>query len=211
MKIVFFGDSITDAGKCEEYFEYTYGQGFLGFIAGQLLSENPLKYQILNRGIGGNKSVDLYARIKQHVWEEAPDVLSILVGVNDLWHDLFHARGVDIVRFEKVYRAIIEETLEKFPKIKIIVCEPFILEGESTSPKYEEFLEIKDYAAVVAKLAKEYGLYFLPFQKVLDEKAKEFPAECWLWDGVHPTRAGAKLYADEWLKLFKEKVLKDME
>lgn len=206
MKIVFFGDSITDAGKCEEYYEYTYGQGFLGFIAGTLLSQDPMKYKIINRGIGGNKIVDLYARLKYHVWNEEPDVLSILIGVNDLWHDLFHSQGVEIGRYEKVYRALIEETLERFPKMKIILCEPFILKGESTAPKYEEFLAIKDYAQVVEKLAKEYGTYFLPLQNLLDEKAKEYPPECWLWDGVHPTRAGAKIIADEWLKLFNNEI-----
>ena len=56
------------------------------------------------------------------------------------------------------------------------------------------------------KLAEEYNLYFLPLQEMLDKKAEEYAPECWLWDGVHPTRAGAKLIADEWLKLYKEKI-----
>lgn len=82
--------------------------------------------------------------------------------------------------FEKVYRAIIEETLELLPSIRIILCEPFILKGEATSEKFKEFSIIKEYAKIVKKLAKEYGLYFLPLQVMFDKKAEEFPSECWL-------------------------------
>ena len=206
MKIVFFGDSITDAGKCEDYYNYSYGHGFLGFIAGELLYEDPYGYEILNRGICGNRIVDLYARLQPAVWNEKPDVLSILVGVNDIYHEVKRGTGVPLKRFEKVYRAMIEETVERFPDIKIILCEPFILKGTSTEPFFEQLKEIYEYAKVVKNLAEEYGLFFLPLQEKLDQKAEEFSPECWLWDGVHPTRAGAKLIADEWLKLFKNSV-----
>ena len=206
MKIVFFGDSITDAGKNESYVAYSYGQGYLGFIAGELLSQNPQKYQIFNRGCSGHRIVDLYARIQPHVWNEWPDVLSILIGVNDVWHEIMNHNGVDIKRFEKVYRAIIEETLERLPDIKIILCEPFVLEGTATREHYEEFCAVKAYAKVVKRLAEEYGLYFLPLQKVLDDKAKLYASEYWLWDGVHPTRGGAKVIADEWLRVFKREI-----
>ena len=206
MKIVFFGDSITDAGKNETYIDYSYGQGYLGFIAGELLSQNPEKYQILNRGCSGHRIVDLYARIQPHVWNEEPDVLSVLIGVNDVWHEIMNQNGVDIKRFEKVYRAIIEETLERLPKIQIILCEPFVLEGTATKEAFDKFCAVKEYAKVVKRLAKEYGLYFLPLQEILDEKAKAYSAKYWLWDGVHPTRGGAKVIADEWLRVFKREI-----
>lgn len=74
---MFFGDSITDAGKREDYYNYTYGYGYLEFIAGELLSKNPIGFEILNSGISGNRIVDLYARIKPAVWNLQPDVLSI--------------------------------------------------------------------------------------------------------------------------------------
>lgn len=207
MKIVFLGDSITDAGKREDYRDYSYGHGFLGLIAGELLHEDPLKYEIVNRGISGNKTVDLYARLRPHVWNEKPDVLSILVGVNDVWHEIVHRNGVPIKRFEKIYRAIIEETREELPSVQIILCEPFVLEGNATAEHLSEFAAVKQYAGVVKALAEEYGLYFLSLQAPLDAKAKKFPPECWLWDGVHPTRAGAKLIADEWLHLFKKEII----
>ena len=207
MKIVFLGDSITDAGKREDYRDYSYGHGFLGFVAGELLSLDPLGYEIVNRGISGNRSVDLYARLQPHVWKEAPDVLSILVGVNDVWHEIVHQNGVPIRRFEKVYRAIIEETQEALPDVRIILCEPFVLSGTATAEHLAEFAAVRQYAEVVRALAEEYGLHFLPLQETLDQKAKEFPPACWLWDGVHPTRAGAKLIADEWLALFKKEII----
>ena len=206
MKIVFFGDSITDAAKNDTYLAYSYGQGYVGFVAGELLSQNPEKYEILNRGNSGHRIVDLYAGIQQRVWNNAPDVLSILIGVNDVWHGITANNGVDIKRFEKVYRAIIEESLELFPDLKIILCEPFFLDGTATHEHYNEFCKIKSYAQTVKCLAQEYDLYFLPLQKKLDEKAAEYPAEYWLWDGVHPTRGGAKIIADEWLKLFKSEI-----
>ena len=84
MKILFFGDSVTDAGRSREG-DGIYGQG-VGFVD-RLISENSEKYTILNRGISGNRIVDLYARIKKDVWDEKPDVINILIGVNDLMQD----------------------------------------------------------------------------------------------------------------------------
>lgn len=206
MKIVFFGDSITDACKIVEFKEYSYGNGFLGFVAGNLLSENPLKYEIINKGISGNRTVDLYARIQKDVWEEKPDVLNILIGINDLWHQITAQNGVKIARFEKVYRSMIEETLEILPNVKIILCEPFVLKGEATENEFEKYQEVREYAKIVKKLAEEYNLFYLPLQELLDKKSEEYAPECWLWDGVHPTRAGAKIIADEWLSLFKKEI-----
>jgi lysophospholipase L1-like esterase len=152
--------------------------------------------------------VDLYARVKADCWNYNPDLISILIGVNDIWHEINHNNGVEIERFEKVYRMLIEDTLAKLPSVKIVLCEPFVLEGEATTENYERFLEVKNYAKVVKKLAKEYGLYFLPLQEKLDEGAKAHGAKVYLKDGVHPAFAGATLIAQEWLKLFKEKIEK---
>ena len=105
MKILFYGDSITDMNRFREIQDHKafgYGMGYPLFIAGELRCENPEKYQIVNRGIGGNRIVDLYARIKVDMWNHAPDVLSILIGVNDIWHELDGDNGVDIERFDVV-------------------------------------------------------------------------------------------------------------
>jgi len=208
MKIVMYGDSITDMGRNRETDTsvFGYGSGYPFFIAGDLISSDPTKYQVINRGISGNRVVDLYARIKSDVWNLQPDVLSILIGINDIWHELGNRNGVDIVRYERVYRMMIEDTLARLPNLKIILCEPFVLPGNATTEQYDKFLEIKEYAKVVKKIAEDYGLYFLPLQEKLEEAAAKTDPIYYLGDGVHPNIAGAKLIADEWLKLFKEKV-----
>ena len=204
MKILFFGDSITDANREREtdFSLKSYGFGYVRAIAGELLFEEPTKYEIVNRGISGNRIVDLYARIKKDLWNLKPDVLSILIGVNDVWHEIAHQNGVDLIRFENVYRTIIEETKERLPKIKMILCEPFVLLGSATEIDYNCFLGVKEYAKIVKKLAEEYNLYFLPLQKKFDECATKNGAINYLFDGVHPSIVGAQLIANEWLSLF---------
>ncbi len=210
MKIVFFGDSITDANRNKEHDHaiFDYGHGFVKFITGELLSENPVGYEIYNRGISGNRIVDLYARVKSDVWNLQPDVLSILIGINDIWHEIGNQNGVDIVRFEKIYRMMIEDTLARLPNVKLIFCEPFVLVGSATAENMSQFLEVKQYAKVVEKLAEEFGAYFLPLQEKLEQAAHKYSLELYLADGVHPNTAGAKLIADEWLKVFKNEIQK---
>lgn len=208
MKILFYGDSITDMGRDREspdHKAFGYGVGYPNFIAGELLYKDPEKYFIINRGISGNKIVDLYARIKADVWNHRPDVLSILIGVNDVWHEIGSENGVDIKRWEKVYRMLIEDTLERLPNLTIILCEPFVLEGSATDgeERYPRFLEVKQYAKVAKKIAQDYGLHFVPLQERFDEMAKLHDGAYYLYDGVHPTAAGARLIADEWMKVFK--------
>ena len=206
MKILFFGDSITDANRDRETDcgLRSYGVGFVRTIAGKLLFDEPTGYTIINRGVSGNRIVDLYARIKKDLWNETPDFLSILIGVNDIWHEIAHQNGVDLARFERIYRSIIEETQERLPNIKILLCEPFVLLGAATQDAYERFLEVKEYAKIVKKLAEEYGLYFLPLQDKFDEYSEKYGATQYLFDGVHPSVAGAQLIANEWLALFEE-------
>ena len=86
MKILFYGDSITDMGRNRNDAPgtvYSYGVGYTNFVVGELKYAAPEKYELINRGISGNKVVDLYARLKADVWNHSPDVLSILIGVND--------------------------------------------------------------------------------------------------------------------------------
>ncbi|MBQ4269554.1 MAG: SGNH/GDSL hydrolase family protein [Clostridia bacterium] len=210
MKIVMYGDSITDFNRTRDRdgFPESYGFGYVFFVAGELLKEDPLKYEIINRGVSGNRVVDLYGRLKGDVWNLKPDVVSILVGVNDVWHELDIANGVDIERFERLYGMMIEETLQRLPNVKIIVCEPFIEKGSATESQYEQLLEVKEYAKAAKRVAEKYGVYFLPLQEKLDEAAARFSVKDYVFDGVHPNAAGSRLIAEEWLKLFKEKICK---
>jgi lysophospholipase L1-like esterase len=150
--------------------------------------------------------VDLYARIKCDVWNEEPDVVSVLVGINDIWHEINRQNGVDLERFDKVYRMLIEDTKKVLPNVKFILIEPFVLEGSATEGKFDQFLEVKKYSDAIKKIAEDLGCVFVPLQEKLSEAAEKYGAEHFLYDGVHPMLAGAKLIATEWLKAFKENI-----
>ena len=205
MKILFYGDSITDALRERENdaSNLALGAGYVMQTAGKLYEKSPVDYEIVNRGISGNRIVDLYARIKKDVWNERPDLLSILVGINDIWHEIDFENGVDLKRFDKMYRMMIEDTLAVLPNIKIILCEPFVCHGFAADKYYDRFCEAFEYAKVVKQISEDYGLYFLPLQKALDE-ANEKYGYVFLSDGVHPTVQGSVLIANQWIKLFNE-------
>ncbi|MBE5747122.1 MAG: lysophospholipase [Clostridiales bacterium] len=211
MKIVFYGDSITDMNRIRDHADgsvYSYGVGYTNFVVGELTCEDPRKYECINRGISGNRVVDLYARVKIDVWNHKPDVLSILIGVNDVWHEISRENGVELPRWERIYRTMIEETLERLPDVKIMILEPFILEGSATDgeERWQKFLEVKEYAKVAKKIAEDYNLTFVPLQAKFDEAEKKFGADYYTFDGVHPLAAGARMIATEWLKAFKENI-----
>ena len=210
MKIIFFGDSITDAGRNRDNLQMqsALGYGYVRVVGDRLLGPAPDKHTVYNMGISGNRIVDLYARIKAHVWNREPDLISILIGINDIWHEISHKNGVDVERFEKVYRMIIEDTQKRFPNTRFILCEPFVLEGTATCAtdempdRYERFKEVYEYAKVTKRLAEEYGLYFLPLQEKFNEAAAKLGVQYYAPDGVHPNVGGSALIATEWMKLF---------
>ena len=203
MKILFYGDSITDAGRdyTQLHGEEAMGTGYVKYAAAGLKERGFTDEDLINRGISGNRIVDLYARIKIDCWNHQPDFISVLIGVNDIWHELEIQNGVELDRFEKMYRILIEDTKKVLPNVKMMLCEPFVLEGLATSAKYDQFLEVYKYAEVVKNLAAEYGLYFLPLQEKLTQAAANGAADL-LADGVHPAEGGAKLIANEWLNKF---------
>ena len=216
MKILFFGDSITDAGRNRDNpnMQSGLGYGYVRVIADRLLGEKPDSHTIINTGISGNRIVDLYARIKTGVWQHEPELISILIGINDIWHEITHKNGVEPERFEKVYRMLIEDTQKKLPNARFILCEPFVLEGTATCAteempdRYERFKQVYEYAEITKRLAKEYGFYFLPLQDKFTEAAKKLGAQYYAPDGVHPNVGGSSLIATEWMKLFNEKIAK---
>ncbi len=208
MRIVFYGDSITDASRNREtdFIASSFGFGYVHNVATELMMKNPNEHVIYNRGIGGNRVVDLYARIKKDLWNLQPDFISIFIGVNDVWHEINHENGVEIDRFEAVYRMMIEDTKKKFPNVKMMLVEPFVMHGTSTDcdDKYGRFTQVFEYAKVVKKLASEYNIPFVALQKTLDEYGAKYGTEFITFDGVHPNLTGAKVIADEWMKVYNE-------
>ena len=207
MKILFFGDSITDARRIRESdFNDRFGAGYVMQIAGELFLENPVKYEILNRGISGERIVDLYARVKKDVWNEKPDVLTILEGINDISHEVWAQNGVETERWASMYKMLLEETIERLPNTKIIVGEPFVFPGEISNKDFPEYAKIRDRAQILKKMVEDLHLHYLPLQEMLDEKVEKFGVEIVTKDGLHPTVYASKLIAEEWLKFFREKI-----
>ena len=204
MKILFYGDSITDAGRARDIDvpNQQLGGGYVSYVANQLLERSLSDYDIYNRGIGGNRVVDLYARIKCDCWNLCPDVLSIHIGVNDVWHEIQRRNGVELDRFENIYRIMLKETIAALPNTRIMICEPFVLRGTATDEKFDRFLAVKEYAAVAKKLAEEFSLTFVPLQQAFDEAGAKYGNDVILRDGVHPTMKGAVIFGNQWLKAF---------
>lgn len=204
-KILFQGDSITDCLR-DRSVDRLLGQGYAFAVAARLGYEQPGRFAVLNRGISGDRVVDLYARCKRDCWNLLPDYLSILIGVNDVWHEFNGKNGVEIRRYEEIYRRFLAETRERLPHCRIILMEPFVLPGTGVNEYgYSAFrAEIALRQQAVRGLAEEFGVSYLPLQDALDEAAARLSPEYWLVDGIHPTPAGHGLIAARWLELFQQ-------
>ena len=202
-RILFQGDSITDADRSREK-DYKLGCGYPHLVEATLGFQAPGEYEFLNRGISGNRIVDLYARIKKDLINLAPDVLSILIGVNDVWHEFGYQNGIDAEKFYKLYCMLIEEIKAALPEIRIMILEPFVLDGPALETYDAEAFkkEVALRAQMAKKVADEYGLTFVPLQKGFDELSEKAPSTYWLRDGVHPTPKGHEYIKTQWLKAF---------
>ncbi len=200
--ILFQGDSITDAGRNREMPE-DLGHGYPCLAASRIALSMPGAYRFYNRGVSGDRVVDIYARIKSDIINIKPDYMSLLVGVNDVWHELDFLNGVDKKPFETIYRMLLTEVLEALPNLKIMLLEPYVMRGTATSVYFKEFQwEVARRAEVVQKLAQEFGLTFIPLQEALCKLSQETSSEDYLEDGVHPKPAFHQYIADRWLEVF---------
>lgn len=213
-KILFQGDSITDAGRDRDKV-YSWGRSYPFLIEAELGYDRPAEYEFINRGISGNRIVDLYARMKEDILNLKPDYISFLIGVNDVWHEIGRGCGVDADKYEKIYSMLIEEIKEALPDAKIMILEPFCLRASATDSTAEEpdkwnvfRTEVCKRAEKAKNVAQRFGVTFVALQEMFD-KASETTADTvgnsyWLWDGVHPTPKGHELIRREWMKAFKK-------
>lgn len=207
--ILFQGDSITDAGRSRTI-DSSMGCGYPTLVSGHLGMAYPYKFKFYNRGIGGHRVVDLYARIKADMINLKPDYMSILIGINDVWHEIGDHNGVDAEKFELVYGLMIEELLREIPDLKLMLLEPFVLPGSATRSndenpgRWEYFRAETDLRRVAVKrLAEKYNLVFVPLQDRFDAANADAKEDgYWLADGVHPTSAGHELIKQAWLEGF---------
>jgi lysophospholipase L1-like esterase len=203
--ILFQGDSITDAGRKREDEGSPNNQSMLGggyplFTAVDILATFPEKdLKIFNRGISGNKVYQLAERWDKDCLGLKPDILSILIGVNDLWHAKSGKYAGTLETYETDYKALLARTRKELPNVKIVICEPFIIHGgKALDDTWEP--EFAGYRNAARSLAYDLGLSFVPFQSVFNEALKKAPAAYWGPDGVHPSLAGRQLMAKAWMK-----------
>lgn len=205
--ILFQGDSITDCARGSSV--CGFGEGYAMLVTAHLGLENPGEYTFYNKGIGGNRIVDVYSRIKEDIINLKPDYMSLLIGVNDVWHEFDRQNGVEAEKFEKIYDMLIAEIKEALPNIKIMIFEPFCLRASATEntekypDKWNTFsTEVKKRAEKAKNIAEKYDLPFITLQDKFDKVAKTTGNSYWLFDGVHPTVMGHELIKREWLKVF---------
>ena len=202
--LLFQGDSITDAGRTDTLKFISPGWPLMGMgfgyphlLASKICAEHPNDWTVLNRAVTGNRVVDLYARWKLDALNLKPDVISILIGINDIWHEFERQNGVETPRFDEFYRRLLDWSLQSNPKMQFILLEPFVLFHGAVVEEWRK--EVTEKREVVRQIAKDYNTIFVPLQSVFDEATKRAPGDFWLADGVHPTLPGHHLIAKAWL------------
>lgn len=202
--ILFQGDSITDARRSRDAQNQPntaaqMGSGYAWLAASSLLVDYPeANLKIYNRGVSGNKVFQLNERWKVDCVDIKPDVLSILIGVNDFWHNKVGDYDGTIETYAADYRKLLERTRNELPNVKLVLCEPFLAVcghvDQTWLPTFQKFPE------VARKLAEDFHATWVPFQAMIQRASQVAPPEVWAKDGVHPTDQGASLMAHTWLK-----------
>jgi lysophospholipase L1-like esterase len=196
-RVLFQGDSITDMnrGRSNDP-NHVLGHSYAFIIGAKAASAYPERgVEFFNRGVSGDKVSDLEGRWQTDTLALKPDVLSILVGVNDL------GGGVPAATFESNYDRLLSETVLSLPRIRLVLCEPFGLPTGRLKAVWARYrVDLAERQAIVARLAQKYGATLVRFQHIFDEACSRAPAETWIWDGIHPTFAGQQLLADEWVR-----------
>lgn len=201
--ILFQGDSITDSQRIKDDLG-DMGKGYARFVNADLGFEFPNEYKFINKGVSGNTVVGVYSRIKKDILNIKPDYMSILIGVNDVWHEVKFQDGVDNEKYEKIYTMLIEEILEELPDLKIMIMEPYVLKGTATEENWDYFeKEVALRAESAKRIAEKFNLKFVKLQDKFDEMTlKTNNPAYWAYDGVHPSIEGHRLIANEWKKAF---------
>lgn len=199
-KIIFFGDSITQAG--------VQPKGYISIIS-QTLEKQGIKdkYELIGAGISGNKIYDLYLRLEDDVLSKKPDLVLIYIGVNDVWHKATSGTGTDADKFVKFYQAIINKIQAN--GAKVVLCTPAAI-GERTDASNQQDGDMNSYSNVIRDLAKKNNLKLVDLRKeFLDYNLKNNPENkekgILTTDRVHLNELGNQMVADKMLPLITEK------
>lgn len=200
MLVLFQGDSITDRGRDYNRGE-DLGSGYPFLVANWFSALYPEKHvRFLNRGISGNRVRDLEKRWKTDCLDLEPDVVSILIGINDCWRRYDRNDPTSVESFEQGYTNILTQVKEHLDA-RIVLIEPFLLPVLPGQESWREDLDPK--IQVVRKLAREFGALFIPMDGLFGQAMTKREPAFWAADGVHPTDPGHALIAQAWLNTVK--------
>ena len=200
---LFQGDSITDGNRSRNNdWNHLMGHGYVYLISSRLWYAFPQKdLHFVNRGISGNTTTDLLQRWNEDVIAIKPNVVSILIGINDVAAFVDGDSSFDAAHFETNYRNLLEQTQQQLSGVQLVLCQPFALPVGKVKEKWNDYQnEVGSRQQIVKKLAKENNAIYVPFQEAFNEALKKAPADYWVWDGIHPMPAGHELMARTWLK-----------
>lgn len=186
MKILFQGDSITDVNRNE-----TIDNLGLGYV--RIIKDKLNKYEIINKGISGNRTIDLIKRWEEDTINIKPDILVILIGINDIWHKYEHNVDTNTLEFRNNYLKLLNDCLERLPNTKIVLIEPFVFPIGAYNKTWES--DLLEQQKIVKELALKYNHLFVPMQEILNKALKEYEMIEILNDGVHPTKKGHEIIA----------------
>ncbi|MBR6250391.1 MAG: SGNH/GDSL hydrolase family protein [Bacteroidales bacterium] len=200
-RVLFIGDSITDGNwgnskywnqPCSDRdlndMNHIFGHGYMYLCASKLMAEHPGQYQCLNRGISGNTVQDLAARWQVDAVDVNADVVSILIGINDVINA--GVQNVDVQKFEDTYQSLIDRLKAKNANVKIVLGEPFCTLGSRVDTIGVNARNCKTLALAVKRLAEKNGASFVPYAQMFEKLCADGSNNYWIWDGVHPTPAG---------------------
>jgi len=199
--LVFQGDSITDVHRDRKSTVANdlanFGTGYPTLIAGAIVgTETASPWRVYNRGISGNKVPDLDARWDTDTLALKPDILSILIGVNDYWHTRLGGYTGTPHDYETQYLALLSRTRQTLPRVRFVILEPFVVRYRNVDATW--FPEFDTRRAIAARVAERVGATFIPLHDLFNQRAAQTRPEDWVQDGVHPTLAGHALIAAQW-------------
>jgi lysophospholipase L1-like esterase len=201
--LLFQGDSITDMkwGRNQSDRNHYLGHSYVYLIASRLNTDMPeAKLNFLNRGISGNTVAELKARWQKDAVDLKPDVLSILVGINDVGRAVRAKEEVDVDAFAADYRSILQQSRLSNPELGIVLLEPFVLPVTRVKVEWDAWRgQVDRLRPVVAKLASETDALLLQTQEIFEAAAQRAEPSHWIWDGVHPLPQGHELIARNWI------------
>ncbi len=195
---LFQGDSITDADRARFYLD-DLGRGYAQMAAGWYGWRYPQRrVRFFNRGVSGDRVVDLLARWDADCLALRPDLLTILIGVNETWRAFEPGDPTPAPVFERDYRTLLTRTRAALPQTRLVLMEPFLL---PVAPEREAWrADLDPKIAVVRRLAREFDALLVPLDGLFAQAATQREAAFWAEDGVHPSPAGHMLIAQAWLR-----------